>query len=140
MTTADSAGDDAQFVGEGVITKLSPWSVAETLERLFAVLAEKGMRTFAVIDHSGEAAKVGLELRDTKVVVFGSPQAGTPVMAASPLAALELPLKVLVWTDGHNTRLSYLSPSVFGVRYGLGDDLLRRVAGIETVTDLVVEP
>jgi Domain of unknown function DUF302 len=83
--------------GDELITKLSPWSVADTVSRLSAVVAARGMKEFAVIDHSGEARASGLDLRDTKLVIFGSPQAGTPVMVAAPLAALDLPLKVLVW-------------------------------------------
>ena len=82
-----------------VVTKLSPWSVTDTVARLSDVVAAKGLKLFAVIDHSGEAEAIGLKLRDTKVVIFGSPAAGTPVMQASPLAALDLPLKVLVWLD-----------------------------------------
>jgi uncharacterized protein (DUF302 family) len=126
-------------VGEGIVTKLSPWSVAETLGRLSAILSQKGMKTFAVIDHSGEAAQIGLELRDTKVVIFGNPHAGTALMEASPLAALDLPLKVLVWEDGQATRLSYLSPAAFGARYELSDDLVESIAGIDVLTDAVVE-
>lgn len=95
----------------------------------------RGMKQFAVIDHSGEAHANGLELRDTKVVVFGSPQAGTPVMETVPLAALDLPLKVLVWSDGDQTNLSYTAPSALGARYGLSDDLAARLAGIDGLTD-----
>jgi uncharacterized protein (DUF302 family) len=120
------------------VTKLSPWSVTETLQRLSAILAQKGMKTFAVIDHSGEAARVGLELRDTKVVIFGNPRAGTAVMQASPLAALDLPLKVLVWDDGHAAEVSYLSPAAFGARYALSDDLVAFIAGIDVLTNAVV--
>ena len=93
-----------------IVTKLSPWSVDETVSRLSAVVAARGMKLFAIVDHSGEAEAVGLELRNTKLVIFGSPQAGTPVMQAAPMAALDLPLKVLVWTDGHETKLSYTTP------------------------------
>ena len=74
--------------GEDVVTKLSPWSVADTVARLLAVAAARELKVFATIDHSGEAANVGLHLRDTMLVIFGSPAAGTPVMAAAPLAAL----------------------------------------------------
>jgi hypothetical protein len=76
-----------------VVSKLSPWSVADTVTRLFAVAAAREPKVFTVIDHSGEAANVGLHLRDTKLVILGSPAAGTPVMEAAPLAALDLPLK-----------------------------------------------
>lgn len=93
---------------------------------------------FAVIDHSGEAKAAGLELRDTKVVIFGSPAAGTPVMQAAPLAALDLPLKVLVWADGDQTRIDYTSPAEVAARYGFGDELAARLAAIDAVTDAAV--
>jgi uncharacterized protein (DUF302 family) len=118
-----------------VITKPSPRSVEEIVERLSAVIAARGLKLFDVIDHSGEAANAGLELRETKVVIFGSPQAGTPVMQAAPLAALDLPLKVLVWADGERTKLSYTAPDELAERYGLDDELAARLAGIEAVTD-----
>jgi uncharacterized protein (DUF302 family) len=124
--------------GEEVITKLSPFSVAQSVERLSSMIAEKGMKLFAVIDHSGEASAVGLELRDTKLVIFGSPAAGTPVMRSAPLAALDLPLKVLVWADGDQTKLSYTSPRALADRYHLGDELTGRLAGIEALTDAVI--
>jgi len=107
--------------------------------RLGAIVAAKGLKLFATIDHSGEAKGVGLELRDTKVVIFGSPAAGTPVMEAAPLAALDLPLKVLVWADGQQTKLSYTAPSALAARYNLGDELGARLAGIDAVTDAVIE-
>jgi uncharacterized protein (DUF302 family) len=97
----------------------------------------KGMKVFAVIDHSGEAAAHGLTLRDTKVVLFGSPEAGTPVMASAPLAALDLPLKVLIWADESITKVSYTAPAALAARYGLADDLARRLAGIDALTDVV---
>ncbi len=126
-----SASDD-------IVTKLSPWSVPDTVGRLSDVLADKGLKLFAVIDHSGEAKEVGLELPDTKVVIFGSPQAGTPVMQAAPLAALDLPLKALVWADGDQTKLSYTAPAALAARYGLPDELGSRLAGIDMVTDAVI--
>lgn len=125
--------------GEGVITKASPWSVTATVSRLSAVVAARGMTLFAVIDHSGEAEASGLELRDTKVVIFGSPKAGTPVMAAAPLAALDLPLRVLVWADGHQTKVSYTEPAALASRYGLSDELAGRLAGIDAVTDAAID-
>ena len=122
-----------------VVTKSSPWSPADTVARVLSVVAAKGMKVFAVIDHSGEARNAGLELRDTTVVIFGSPQAGTPVMVAAPLAALDLPLKVLVWDDGHQTKVSYTAPAALAARYGLDDDLAGRLAGIDALTSAVVE-
>jgi uncharacterized protein (DUF302 family) len=91
-----------------------------------------------VIDHSGEAATVGLPLRDTKVVIFGSPQAGTPVMQSAPLAALDLPLKVLVWADGSITKVSFTTPGTLAARYGLTAAMAARLAGIDALTDIVV--
>lgn len=122
----------------GIVTKLSPWSVADTVARLSATAAAKGLKVFAVIDHSGEAEAVGLELRDTKLVIFGSPGAGTPVMQAVPLAALDLPLKVLVWLDQNRTKLSYTPPRTLAARYGLSDELAQRLAGIDALTDAVI--
>jgi uncharacterized protein (DUF302 family) len=121
-----------------VVTKASPWPVADTVSRLSAVVAARGLKLFAVIDHSGEAKGSGLELRDTKLVIFGSPQAGTPVMVAAPLAALDLPLKVLVWADGHQTNVSYTAPEELAARYGLSDELAARLAGVHAVTDAVI--
>jgi uncharacterized protein (DUF302 family) len=121
-----------------MVTKLSPWSVEETVTRLSGVLDDKNLKLFAVVDHSGEARSSGLELRDTKLVIFGSPLAGTPVMQAAPLAALDLPLKVLVWADGDQTKLSYVAPSELAVRYGLSDELATRLAAIDAVTDAVI--
>lgn len=121
------------------VTKLSPWSVDETVNRLSAVVAARGMKLFAIVDHSGEAEAVGLELRNTKLVIFGSPQAGTPVMQAAPIAALDLPLKVLVWADEHETKLSYTAPEELAARYGLSPELADRLAGITTVTDTVID-
>jgi uncharacterized protein (DUF302 family) len=123
---------------DDIVTKLSPRSVPDTVDRLSKVLAEKGLKLFAVVDHSGEASAVGLELRDTKVVIFGSPQAGTPVMQAAPLAALDLPLKVLVWADGEQTKLSYTRPAALAARYGLPDELGARLAGIDAITDAAI--
>lgn len=118
--------------------KDSSRSVAETVARLESLIAARGMKLFAVIDHSGEAAAHGLELPDTKVVVFGSPEAGTPVMQARPLAALDLPLKVLVWDDGGRTRLAYAAPAELAARYDLDEELAARLAGIDALTDAVV--
>jgi uncharacterized protein (DUF302 family) len=130
----------AANASEAVITKLSPRSVGDTVSRLSSVVAARGMKLFGVVDHSGEAKTAGLDLRDTKLVIFGSPEAGTPVMASVPLAALDLPLKVLVWSDGGRTKLSYTAPSTLAARYGLSDELASRLAGIDALTDAVIEP
>jgi uncharacterized protein (DUF302 family) len=123
-----------------LITKLSPHSVPDTVNRLTDLIAAKDLKLFAVFDHSGEAAAHGLELRDTKVVVFGSPAAGTPVMQAVPQAALDLPLKVLVWADGDQTKLTYTAPAALAARYGIPDDLAPRLAGIDPITDAAIAP
>jgi uncharacterized protein (DUF302 family) len=125
--------------GEELVTKLSPRSVEETVSRLEEIIAAKGLKLFAVIDHSGEAARVGLRLRDTKLLVFGSPEAGTPVMQAAPLAALDLPLKALVWLDGEQTKVSYTAPSALGARYGLAEELSGRLAGISAIVEAAVQ-
>jgi uncharacterized protein (DUF302 family) len=124
--------------GDDLVTKVSPRSVEETVARFAEVLAGKGVTLFAVIDHSGEAAKVGLELRDTKVVIFGAPKAGTPVMQAVPVAALDLPLKVAVWDDDGRTTLTYTAPAALAARYGLSDDLAAGLGAIDPLTDAVV--
>lgn len=96
------------------------------------------MTVFAVIDHSGEARGHGLELRDTKLVIFGSPTGGTPVMQASPLAALDLPLKALVWDDDGETKVSYTDPDALAARHHLSSELASRLAGIGPLTDALV--
>jgi uncharacterized protein (DUF302 family) len=129
----------APRVPEGVVTKVSPRGVAETVDRLLATVQARGMKVFAVIDHSGEAERAGLELRNTKLAVFGNPQGGTPVMEAAPLAALDLPLKLLVWADGIQTKVSYTEPGALAARYGLSDELAAPLAGIEPLTDALVD-
>jgi uncharacterized protein (DUF302 family) len=130
--------DQGVHGAEGIVTKESPRSVADTVARLLDLLAAKGLKLFAVVDHGGEAKDHGLELRDTQVVIFGSPEAGTPVMVASPLVALDLPLKVLVWADGEQTKVSYTAPGALAARYGLSDELASRLAGVDPLTDALV--
>ena len=136
MTEPASQSPSSFGTGDGhIITKLSPHSVTETLDRFTALIAENGLKLFTVIDHSGEAHRAGLALPDTKVVVFGSPHAGTPVMASRPLAALDLPLKVLVWDDHGQTKVSYTATRELSQRYDLGDELAANLAGISALTD-----
>jgi len=134
-----ATGPAPSLDGAGIVTKLSAHSVGDTLSRLLTMLSEKGMKVFAEIDHSGEARRSGLELRETKVVIFGSPAAGTPVMASVPLAALDLPLKVLIWDDAGQTNVSYTAPSALAARYGLSAELASRLAGIDPLTDALVD-
>ncbi len=124
----------------GIITKDSPRALDETMSRLTDLIHAKGMKVFAVIDQSAEAHGVGLELRPTILVIFGNPTAGTAVMEAAPLAALDLPLKVLVWADRDQTKVSYLGPSALADRYALDADLSRNLAGIDPLTDALVGP
>jgi uncharacterized protein (DUF302 family) len=93
----------------------------------------------AVIDHSGEAEDDGFELRGAKVVIFGSPRVGTPVMVAAPLAALDLPLEVLLWADGDQTNISYTAPQALAARYEFPDELAENLAGIGAVADAVMD-
>ena len=118
-----------------VTTKVSPRSVSATVSRLTGILSAKGMKVFAVIDQSEEARTAGRKLRDTTLVIFGNPAAGTPVMDAAPLAALDLPLKVLIWADGSRTNVTYYSPAAIAARYGLTGELAKNLAGIDPLTD-----
>jgi uncharacterized protein (DUF302 family) len=120
------------------VTKLSPWSVADTVARLSAVAAARGLRILAVIDHSDEARRVGLKLRDTKLFVVGSPSVSTPLIDAAPLAALDLPLRVIVWEDGFQTKVSYPSPAEIARRYGLEADLAAALESIDAWTSAVI--
>jgi uncharacterized protein (DUF302 family) len=118
-----------------IITKTSHGSVGDVVARLTGLIAARGLKLFAVVDHSGEARRAGLELRDTMVVMFGTPAAGTPVMVASPLVALDLPLKVLVWDDEGQTKVSYLDPAALAARHSLEPELAGHLAGIHAITD-----
>ena len=122
----------------GVVTKLSPLPVAGTVAKLTGILSAKGVKLFAVIDQSAEARQAGLSLRETTLVIFGSPAAGTPVMAASPLAALDLPLKVLVWDDDGQTKLTYTSPAALVARYGIPDEVAGALGAVNVLTDAVI--
>jgi uncharacterized protein (DUF302 family) len=121
-------------------TKISPRPFADTVSRLTSLLGAKNMKIFAVIDQRAEAQSAGEDLRDTTMVIFGNPAAGTPVMAAAPLAALDLPLKVLIWADGDQVKVSYVPPAELRRRYQLSDDLIARLAGIDALTDALVSP
>ena len=121
-------------MGEGIIRKSSPRSVPETLNRLEALLKSKGVQVFARIDHAGEAARVGLSMPPTQVLVFGNPRAGTPVMLAAPTSAIDLPLKVLAWQDAvvGKVWLGYTDPKYLAGRYGLDET---QVAPLGVIAD-----
>jgi uncharacterized protein (DUF302 family) len=123
-----------------ITTKVSPRPVPATVSRLTGILSAKGLRVFAVIDQAAEAGQAGLELRETVLVLFGNPAAGTPVMAAAPLAALDLPLKVLIWDDDGQTKVTYYGPAALAARYDLSPDLAANLAAIDPLTDALVAP
>jgi uncharacterized protein (DUF302 family) len=129
-----------QTTTAGIITKDSPRSFKATVTRLARLIEDRGMKVFVVVDQSAEARGVELRLRPTTLILFGNPATGTAVMDANPLAALDLPLKVLVWLDGDRTKVSYLSPSAFADRYGLDPDLAVTLAGVDPLTDALVSP
>ncbi|MGO8791937.1 MAG: DUF302 domain-containing protein [Terriglobia bacterium] len=119
----------ASLPGNGLIHLSSPYSVPETTKRLESVLQARNLTVFARIDHSGEAAKVGLTMRPTQLVIFGSPKSGTPLMVASPTLAIDLPLKALVWEDAEGkVWLSYNSPDYLKERHDIPDELVKNIA------------
>jgi uncharacterized protein (DUF302 family) len=114
---------------EGIITLTSRHSVDEVVARLQSLLAQKGVKLFALIDHSGEAATAGLAMPNTKLLIFGSPKAGTPLMLASPSAALDLPLKILVAESASGeTLLTFNDPAWLQQRHGFPADLIANLA------------
>jgi uncharacterized protein (DUF302 family) len=118
----------------GIIDARSQHSVEVTVERLTAVLHAKGVTLFALVDHSGEAARIGMTMRSTKLLIFGNPKAGTPLMLAAPSVALDLPLKILVWQDAQGSvSLSYNSPAYLKDRHGVPPALLPNIAVVETL-------
>ena len=124
----------------GVVTKLSPRPVGDTVARMTRLLADKGVRLFATIDQRAAAREVGLDLRETVLVIFGSPAAGTPVMAAAPLAALDLPLKVLIWDDEGQTKVTYYAPAALAARHHLNADLAAKLSVVDPLTDALIAP
>jgi uncharacterized protein (DUF302 family) len=120
-----------KFPENGMVHLNSPHSVTETLARLEMIIQSKGIAVLARIDHSGDAAKTGLEMHPTKLLIFGNAKSGTPLMIASPTVAIDLPLKALVWEDADGkVWLSYNSPAYLKQRHGIPDDLLQNIAGI----------
>jgi uncharacterized protein (DUF302 family) len=118
--------------GKGLIDIPSNHSVDETVIKLEGILQAKGIALFALVDHSGEAAKAGMKMRPTKLLIFGNPRAGTPVMLAAPSSAIDLPLKILVWEDDQEkVWITYNSPTYLQTRHNLPTDLLQNIAVIE---------
>jgi len=125
---------------KGLIDIPSNHSVDETVERLKGILDAKGITLFALVDHSGEAAKAGMKMRPTKLFIFGNPKGGTPVMLATPSSALDLPLKILVWEDVQGkVWITYNSPSYLQERHNIPTDLLPNIAVIEALAAKAAE-
>lgn len=124
----------------GIIDKPSNHSVEQTVERLKNVLQAKAVTLFALVDHSGEAEKVGIKMPPTKLLIFGNPKAGTPLMLAAPSSAIDLPLKILVWGDAQGkVWLSYNSPAYLQERHRLPAELLQNIAVVETLAAKAAE-
>lgn len=124
-------------IGNGLVSRRSQHAADETVERLQALLAAKGVTLFALVDHSGEAAKVGLAMRPTKLLIFGNPVGGTPVMVAAPSIAIDLPLKILVWEDAEGQSwLSWNSPAYLQQRHGVPEALVKNISVAEALAVL----
>lgn len=125
---------------DGLARLSSPYSLQETITRLESLLQKQGLAVFCRIDHSGEAEKVGLKMRPTRVIVFGSPKAGTPVMIASPSAAIDLPLKALIAEDdAGKVWLTYNSPDYLKQRHQIPDELAANISGFVNLLQQVVK-
>jgi len=125
--------------GNGIISKRSKYSVSQTIERLEAAIRSKGIKLFARIDHSGEAESVGLKMAPTQLLIFGNPKAGTPLMLAAPEIAIDLPLKALAWQDDQGAVwVGYNDPRYLQQRFGLPDDLIKNLAGIEPLIEQAI--
>jgi uncharacterized protein (DUF302 family)/uncharacterized membrane protein YidH (DUF202 family) len=130
----------APMADNGIINKASNHSVDETVEKLEGILQAKGVTLFALVDHSGEAEKVGMKMRPTKLLIFGNPKGGTPIMLAAPSAAIDLPLKILVWEDAQGkVWASYNSPAYLQQRHGVPQDLLQNIAVVEALATKAAE-
>jgi uncharacterized protein (DUF302 family) len=120
--------------GRGLVDLPSKHPVDETVEKLKGILQSKGVTLFALIDHSGEAAKAGLKMRPTKLLIFGNPKSGTPVMLAAPSSAIDLPLKVLIWEDAQGkVWVTYNSPTYLQERHDFPPELIQNIAVVEAL-------
>lgn len=125
---------------DGLVRTASHYSVDETVRRVQAALGSKGLQVFALIDHSGEAEKVGLKMRPTKLLIFGSPKAGTPPMVAAPSLAIDLPLKALIAEDGEGkVSVTYNDPGYLKERHGVPEELMKNLAGAGALIVKAVE-
>ena len=124
---------------DGIISKPSKYSVPETIHRLETILTSKGIKIFTLVDHSGEAEKAGLNMPPTQLLIFGNPKGGTPVMLAVPTAAIDLPLKALAWQDADGKFwLSYNDPAYIQRRYGLSDDVMKPLVGLDALIEQAI--
>jgi len=124
----------------GIVTIPSHQSVDRTVEKLEQALQAKGVKLFALVDHSGEAEKAGMQMPPTKLLIFGNPKAGTPLMIASPSIAIDLPIKILVWEDaGGKVWVSYNAPAYLQARHGLPADLVPNIAVVEALAAKAAE-
>jgi uncharacterized protein (DUF302 family) len=124
----------------GLLQIASKYPMGETVKRLEAVLAEKGVQVFALIDHSGEAEKAGMKMRPTKLLIFGNPKGGTPLMVAAPSLAIDLPLKALVAQDeSGKVWISYNSPEYLQQRHGVPEELIKNIAVVGALVAKAVE-
>jgi uncharacterized protein (DUF302 family) len=120
--------------GAGIVDRPSNHSVDETVQRLKDIIHSRGLTLFAMVDHNGEAEKVGMQMPPTKLVIFGSPKAGTPLMLAAPSVAIDLPLKILVWQDdAGKVSISYNSPAYLRERHGFPRELIQNIAPVEVL-------
>ncbi|HEX6482595.1 MAG TPA: DUF302 domain-containing protein [Ktedonobacteraceae bacterium] len=125
---------------EGIVTRLSPFTVEETLEHLQEALHSRNLTLFAHIDHSGEARRVGLTMQEAHVLIFGNPKGGTPLMIASPLLALDLPLKVLVWqSEDGRVWVSSNSSDYLKTRYSIPEELIGNIAGVDALIEQTLQ-
>ncbi len=124
----------------GIISIPSDHSVDQTLEKLRGILQVREVTLFALVDHSGEAEKVGMKMHPTKLLIFGSPKAGTPLMLAAPTSAIDLPLKILIWEDAQGkVWVSYNAPAYLQGRHGIPEELLQNIAVVETLAAKAAE-
>jgi uncharacterized protein (DUF302 family) len=120
----------------GLTTVVSPYSVEETLKRMEDLIVARGLKLFVRIDHSGEAEKAGLKMNPAQLLIFGSPAAGTPIMVAAPISAIDLPLKVLVWgSDDGAVHVTYNNPEYLGRRHGIPSNLLTNIMGVSALVE-----
>jgi uncharacterized protein (DUF302 family) len=142
-STNQNSGKESSMTStkdKGIIDTPSNHPVDETVEKVKSILQAKGVTVFALVDHSGEAEKVGMKMRPTKLLIFGNPKSGTPVMLAAPSIAIDLPIKILVWEDGQGkVWLSHNSPTYLQERHDVPQDLLQNIAVVGAVATMAGE-